>query len=113
MYQVVIQKRGIVMGEKVLITKKELAERWGVTTKYIDDLRREGILQTVKGIPIIRFNIQYIKELEETKIEKYSPVEFRRLERELKETKEELKILKEILINISIESNKALKRIIT
>ncbi|MDV5113468.1 histidine kinase (plasmid) [Clostridium perfringens] len=101
------------MGEKVLITKKELAERWGVTTKYIDDLRREGILQTVKGIPIIRFNIQYIKELEETKIEKYSPVEFRRLERELKETKEELKILKEILINISIESNKALKRIIT
>lgn len=101
------------MGEKVLITKKELAERWGVTTKYIDDLRREGILQTVKGIPIIRFNIQYIKELEETKIEKYSPVEFRKLERELKETKEELKILKEILINISIESNKALKRIIT
>ncbi|MDG6880449.1 hypothetical protein Cp4447_02147 [Clostridium perfringens] len=101
------------MGEKVLITKKELAERWGVTTKYIDDLRREGILQTVKGIPIIRFNIQYIKELEETKIEKYSPVEFRRLERELKETKEELKILKEILINISIESNKALKKIIT
>ncbi|MDU2049268.1 MAG: histidine kinase [Clostridium perfringens] len=101
------------MGEKVLITKKELAERWGVTTKYIDDLRREEILQTVKGIPIIRFNIQYIKELEETKIEKYSPVEFRRLERELKETKEELKILKEILINISIESNKALKRIIT
>ena len=101
------------MGEKVLITKKELAERWGVTTKYIDDLRREGILQTVKVIPIIRFNIQYIKELEETKIEKYSPVEFRRLERELKETKEELKILKEILINISIESNKALKRIIT
>lgn len=101
------------MGEKVLITKKELAERWGVTTKYIDDLRREGILQTVKGIPIIRFNIQYIKELEETKIEKYSPVEFRRLERELKETKEELKVLKEILINISIESNKALKKIIT
>ncbi|HII4398333.1 TPA: histidine kinase [Clostridium perfringens] len=100
------------MGEKILITKKELAERWGVTTKHIDDLRRQGILQTVKGIPTVRFNIQYIKELEETKVEKYSPIEFRRIERELKEAREELRVLKEILININIESNKALKIII-
>ncbi|EOU2000573.1 histidine kinase [Clostridium perfringens] len=100
------------MAEKVLLTKKELAERWGVTTKCIDDWRREGILQTVKGIPAPRFNLQYIMELEETKIEKYSLLKFKKLEKELKETKAEFSKLKEVLININIESNKFLDLII-
>lgn len=101
------------MGEKTLITKKELAERWGVTPKCIDDWRREGILETVKGIPTPRFNIQYIMELEETKLDKYSPLEFKALQKELKETKAELDKFKEILINITVESNKVLNLIAT
>lgn len=101
------------MGEKTLITRKELSERWGVTIKCIDDWRREGILQTVKGIPTPRFNIQYIKKLEETELKQFSPLEKVRLERELEATKAEVNRLKEAIIKITHESTKALNLIIT
>ncbi|MDK0734779.1 histidine kinase [Clostridium perfringens] len=101
------------MEEKILITRKELSERWGVTIKCIDDWRRDGILQTVKGIPTPRFNIQYIRQLEETELKQFSPLEKRRLERELKETKAEVNRLKEAIIKITNESNKALNLVIT
>ena len=70
-----------------LLTKKQLAERWQVTEKAIDNWRKEGILTPCKGIPAIRFSLQHIAELEGTKLEKFSPLERRKLERELDEWK--------------------------
>lgn len=66
-----------------LLTKKELAERWQVTETSIDNWRREKIITACKGVPSVRFSLQHITELEGVKVEKFSPLERRRLEREL------------------------------
>ncbi|EOU1465715.1 histidine kinase [Clostridium perfringens] len=96
------------MEQKILLTKKELAERWGCTPKYIDNLRAEGVISTVKGLPAPRFNIQHILEIEGTKVEAFSPLERRRLERELKALREENQQLKGVLSNILAESSKVI-----
>lgn len=70
-----------------LLTKKDLAERWQLSTQAIDNYIKDGILTPVKGIISIRFTEQHIAELEGIKLEKFSPVEKRRLEKELDEWK--------------------------
>jgi hypothetical protein len=66
-----------------LLTKKDLAEKWQVSERSIDIWRQEGTISECKGVPAIRFSPQYIAELEGVKLEKFSPLERRRLEREL------------------------------
>lgn len=66
-----------------LLTKKDLAERWQVTETSIDNWRRDGILTTCKGVPSVRFSPQHIEELEGIKLDKFSPLERKKLEKEL------------------------------
>lgn len=66
-----------------LLTKKDLAERWQVTETSIDNWRREGTLTACKGMPVIRFSPQHIAELEGAKLEKFSPLQRKKLEKEL------------------------------
>ncbi len=80
-----------------LLTQKDLAERWQMSVKSIEEYRKAGIIPIVEGLPAIRFNLQTILELEGTKLEKFTPLERRRMERELNEIKEENKRLKNIL----------------
>lgn len=71
-----------------LLTKKDLAERWQVTTKTVENWIKDGVLTPCSKIPgNVRFTEQYIAELEGTKIEKFSPLEKKRLEKELEEWK--------------------------
>ena len=70
-----------------LLTKKDLAERWQVTETSIDNWRRDGILTTCKGVPSVRFSPQHIEELEGIKLEKFSPLQRKKLEREMDEQK--------------------------
>ena len=83
-----------------LLTQKDLAERWQMSVKSIEEYRKAGIIPTVEGIPAIRFNLQTILELEGTKLERFSPLERRRMEMELDEVKEENQKLKDILSNV-------------
>lgn len=80
-----------------LLTQKDLAERWQVSVKAIENYRQQGVITPVKGIPSIRFNPQHIAELEGTRIERFSPLERRRMERELKILRQENEKLKGIL----------------
>ncbi|WML35382.1 histidine kinase [Clostridium sp. OS1-26] len=89
-----------------LLTKKDLAIKWQLDERTIDKYRTEGILTPCKGIPAIRFSSQYIAELEGVKLEKFSPIEKRRLERELEEIRKERDYLRQILNNIISESSK-------
>lgn len=66
-----------------LLTKKNLAERWQVSQKTIDQYRKDGIIVPVKGIPCIRYNQQYIEKIEGCIPEKTTFRE-RKLENELK-----------------------------
>jgi len=73
-----------------LLTKKDLAERWQVSEKAIDDYRNKGIISAVRGLPSVRFNPQHIIEIEGTKLERFSPIERRRLEEEIVILKQKL-----------------------
>ena len=75
----------------MLLTKKNLAERWQVSEQAIDDYRNKGIITSVKGLPSVRFTQQHIAEIEGVKLERFSPLERRRLERENEELKLQLK----------------------
>lgn len=74
-----------------LITKKDLAARWQVTTAAIDLWIREGRLAPCRNVPgDIRFNPDYIAGLEGVKMDKFSPLERRRMQRENEELKARL-----------------------
>lgn len=75
-----------------LLTKQDLADRWQVSTTTIDRWTNDGIITPVK-IPSRRFNLEHILQLEGTEISKLSPLERKRLLKEiesLEREKEEL-----------------------
>lgn len=91
---------------KTVLTQEELAERWNVSVKTIREYRIDGIIQPIRGIPAIRFSLEYIQNIEGTKLEKFSPLERKRLESELEKVKQENNKLKSVLGNILVESSK-------
>ena len=93
---------------KDLLTQAELAQRWQVTEESIRNWRNEGIIQPAKGVPVIRFTMQHILELEGVKLDKFSPLLKRRMDREIEELKEENQKLKRILGNVLAETSKVI-----
>lgn len=83
--------------ERRLLTQKELAARWQVAESSISTWRKEGVIQQAKGIPAIRFTPEHIAELEGVELNRFSPLERKRMERELEELRAENRELKEIL----------------
>jgi len=94
-----------------LLTQQDLADRWQVTVNTIRDWRLQGIITPVKGIPAIRFTEQHIAELEGVKLEKVSPLQVKRLERELEQTKKENERLKGIIANVIAETSQVLQEV--
>ena len=94
--------------ENKLLTQKDLAERWQVTEETIRNWRNEGLIQTAKGVPVIRFTMQHILELEGVKLEKFSPLLKRKMERELEELREENQRLKKIIGNVLAETSQVI-----
>lgn len=66
-----------------LLTRNELATRWKMSLDSIDEMRRNGVIKQVPRINCIRFNLQHIEAIEETKIERFSPLERKRLQAEI------------------------------
>ena len=91
-----------------LLTIKDLAERWQVSESCIRNYLKDGTLKECKGIPSIRFSLQYILKLEGVELDKYSPLEYKRLENEYRSLKEENKELKELLREYQCISSKSL-----
>jgi hypothetical protein len=91
-----------------LLTKKDLAERWQVSERTIDDYRLSGIITPIKGLPCIRFNPQYIAEIEGVTLEKFSPLEKRRLEREIEEWKQRAERAEKALAKVNMIITKAI-----
>ncbi|AWB31560.1 histidine kinase [Clostridium botulinum] len=83
-----------------LLTQKDLAEKWQVSIKAIETYRQQGIITPIEGLPSIRFNPQDIAKLEGTKLERFSPLERRRMEREIENLKQENEKLKGILSKV-------------
>jgi hypothetical protein len=84
-----------------LLTKKDLAQRWQVSERTIDQYREDGIIIPVNGIPCIRYNLQYIQQIEGCIPEKTTLRE-RKLEKELKEWKYRAEKAEKIIAEINI-----------
>lgn len=92
-------------GDK-LFTQKDLAERWQVSEKTIETYRKEGIIKPVSFIKHPRFEPSYIRnlELEGVKFDRFSPLERRKLEREIEDLKRENLLLKQVWLRMLAES---------
>ena len=91
-----------------VLTQQELSERWGVTVKALTDWRFQGVLQPIKGIPTIRYSIEYIQQIEGTTIEKFSPLERKKMELEIEKLKQENERLMSIVSNVLSEVSKVI-----
>ena len=90
----------------MLLTKKDLAKRWQLSERTIDNYISDKIVQPVKELPAIRFTEQHISELEGVKLDRMSPLERRRLEIEIEGLKKENEKLKNAINRVLTESLK-------
>lgn len=95
------------MNKDKLLTKKDLAERWRLTPQTIDSYLRDGIIVAVKGIPAIRFNLQYIEKIE-GRIPERTTTRERKLEKDIEVITNQRDYLKSALVNILNESSKVI-----
>ena len=91
-----------------LLTKKELIKRWKITQPTMDRWIREGVISPAKGIPSPRFPLRKVMELEGVKLEPFSPLLKKKMEREIEELKEENSRLKQTLNSMISEGLKVI-----
>ena len=101
--------------EKSLLSKKELANRWGISISTLDRRIKEGVISPVKRMATIRFSMSDILKAEG--YDKMSPFERRRLERDkeelqrrIREREEECEQIKKQLTNVVAEIMPILQR---
>ncbi|KOF56644.1 MULTISPECIES: helix-turn-helix domain-containing protein [Clostridium] len=85
-----------------LLTKKDVAKLLNVSLPTIDRYISDKILTPVKGIPTVRFTPSHIEELEGVEPERFSPLERRRLEKELEEWKHRAEEAEKIIARVNM-----------
>jgi len=93
-----------------LLTQKDLAERWQVSVRAVEQWRKEGVLQPAEGVPAIRFHPDYIARLEGVELTPVSPLRLKKLERELDQVKSENEELRAVLSRVLAEASRAITR---
>lgn len=89
--------------EKTLLTRKELAQRWGVSTKVIKNYEDDGIISRVQKFPTPKYNVLSIMKIEGLEeLNPLSPMERRRLEREIDALKAKVNSQNELLRKYSL-----------
>lgn len=98
--------------DKTLLSRQDLAERWGLAPKTIEKYEIDGVISRVKDIPTPRYSIESIRKLEGLEeINPMSPEERNRLEKEIKSLKAELSVKNELLKKYSFLSVETLNLI--
>lgn len=92
--------------EPVLISRQMLAERWSLTPQAILNYENEGVITRNPNIPTPRYNLYDIRKIEGAQLDPLSPIERKRLEREVDEWKTKYENLRKVLGNILTESSK-------
>ena len=102
--------------EQILLSRSDLAKRWGISTATVDRRVREGLISPVRGHKTPLFNLYDVLKVEGTDTSKLSPFERRRLERTNEELEqrvikleEEKRELRKQLTNIVAEIMPILK----
>ncbi|MBN1059317.1 transcription factor [Clostridium botulinum] len=90
--------------EKILISRRSLAERWDFTsTKVIEKYEHKGILTRNPNIKVPRYYMEEVLKIEALEeVNPLSPLERRQLEKRIEELEKELNIYKEKINNIKM-----------
>lgn len=96
------------MNDIKLLTVKDLAARWQCSERAIREYVSEGTITPCKGVPGVKFHPKHIEKLEGVEIERFSPLEKRRLEKENEELKELVKLQSEQLRKIAMLGTESL-----
>lgn len=75
--------------EQVLISRETLAKRWDVTTRTVINYEQEGLITRNPNVPVPRYNLEEIMKLEGSELNPLSPLERRRLEKQVEELTKE------------------------
>ena len=95
---------------KTVLSKAELADRWGVNQRTIDKWEQEKIIKRVEGIPTPRYSVREIEVIESgTELNEFTRFDKKRLENEIKRLRNENENLKNVLSNILAESSKIIE----
>lgn len=89
------------MEDLQLLTVKDLAKRWQCSERAIREYVADGTLTQCKGVPGVKFHPRHIEKLEGVELERFSPLERRRMEKEIEELKELVKFQNETLRKIA------------
>lgn len=94
--------------EQILLDRKALSERWGVSIQAIINYENDGVIKRNPNIPTPRYNLYDIQKIEGSQLDPLSPIERKRLEREVYEWKIKYEDLRKVLGNILAESSKVI-----
>lgn len=100
--------------EQTLISRKELAERWGVTTRTIINYEESGIITRNLKFDKPYYYLEEIQSIDNYKPNPLSHFERKRLENENKELRDKINILENTLVkvvNVGTESMNILSNI--
>lgn len=103
------------MDKVTLLTVKDLASRWQKDEKSIRKYVTEGVVKTCKGVPGVMFHPKHIAELEGVGLDKFSPIERRKMQQRIEDLETIVKLQSEQLVKIAMlgtESMNLLQKII-
>ena len=75
--------------EQTLLTRNELAKRWGISLKSVINYEQDGIISRIPKIPVPRYSLNEILNIEQTDMSENSPLFVKQLKKENKQLKEE------------------------
>lgn len=88
--------------EPIVYTTKNVAELLQCSESSVNNLRERGILREVKGLPGVRFNKKEVEALVGI-VDEYSPLQYRKLEKERDSLLKENEKLKNTIRKITSE----------
>lgn len=94
--------------EKTLLSREDLAQRWGVNVRTIIKYEQDGIITRNPNLPTPRYSIFEINKLDGIELNRLSPIERKRLEKELEEVTRERDQLKSIITEMNMVMTKAM-----
>lgn len=90
------------MNDKVLLSKKDIVERWDTSESTINRYISDGILVPVKNLPCVKFHIKHVMELEGVELTEVNPIYVKKVERENEALKYRVQELEKVLRDITI-----------
>jgi DNA-binding XRE family transcriptional regulator len=88
--------------EQTMISRETLAQRWDLTTRTVINYEAEGVITRNPNIPVPRYSMNEILKLEGADLNPLSPLERRRLNKQIEDLEKELNFYKDKFTNIKM-----------